>query len=105
VEIYSAPAFRDDTSWQPTRQATLRPPVFVSGYSYIMRIDDPELSATPRHTCGTTEARADDEALALYNTLWTLEFKTVPLPPRSPFGLASVRRREVARAGLVCVLS
>ena len=30
------------------------------------------------------DGRIDDEALSLYNTLWTLEFKTAPLSAQEP---------------------
>ena len=86
VEIYSAPAFRDDAKLAANAAAYFKAcPSSVSGYSYIMRIDEPEfVRDAAAHLRELLDARADDEALALYNTLWTLEFKTVPLSAQEP---------------------
>ena len=86
VEIYAAPAFRDDGKLAVHAAAYFKAcPSSVSGYSYIMRIDDAELIRTSAaHLRELLDARTDDEALGLYNTLWTLEFKATPLAAQEP---------------------
>jgi thiol-disulfide isomerase/thioredoxin len=86
VEIYSAPAFRDDRKLAANAAAYFKAcPSSLSGYTYITRIDDPELiRSSAQHLRELLDGRTDNEALPLYNTLWTLEFKAVPLSDQEP---------------------
>jgi len=97
VEIYSAPAFRDDGKLAANAAAYFKAcPSSIGGYAYIGRIDDAELirdSAT--HLRELLDARTDDEALGLYYTLWTLEFKTAPLSAQEP--LRARLRKDVEK--------
>jgi thiol-disulfide isomerase/thioredoxin/tetratricopeptide (TPR) repeat protein len=86
VEIYSAPAFRDDRKLANNATAYFKAcPSSLSGYAYLTRIEDSELiRSSAAHLRELLDARNDDEALALYNTLWTLEFKAAPLSAQDP---------------------
>jgi hypothetical protein len=86
VEIYSAPAFRDneklaanaDSFWQAC-------PDSLSAYSYATRIEDVEFNArAAARLRKLLQGRTDSEALGLYNTLWSMEFKAVPLSEQEP---------------------
>jgi tetratricopeptide (TPR) repeat protein len=97
VEIYSAPAFRDDRKLAANATAYFKAcPSSLSGYSYITRIEDPELIRdSAAHLRELLDGRTDDEALSLYNTLWTLEFKTAPLSAQEP--LRALLRNDAER--------
>ena len=86
VEIYSAPAFRDDAKLTAHAAAYFKAcPSSLSGYSYIARIDDPEfIRNSAAHLRELLDGGTGDEGLALYNTLWTMEFKTTPLSAQEP---------------------
>src|SRR5450759_2393207 len=86
VEIYSAPAFRNDEKLAANAAAYFKAcPSSLSGYTYITRIEDPEfIRHSAAHLRELLDARNEDEALALYNTLWTMEFKTTPLSAQEP---------------------
>ncbi|MGO9260478.1 MAG: redoxin domain-containing protein [Bryobacteraceae bacterium] len=86
TEIYSAPAFLDlpklrmhlEAYWQGC-------PSSVAGYPLAGRIDDTDfVKGAAAHLRKLLESRTDNEALALYGTLWTLEFKSVPLAAQEP---------------------
>jgi hypothetical protein len=81
VEIYSAPAFRDEAKMAANAASVVkRCPDSVSVYRYLIRVGDTEfLRQAAGRLRGAIEARTDDEALEQYGTLWTMEFKTVPL--------------------------
>jgi tetratricopeptide (TPR) repeat protein len=97
VEIYSAPAFRDDGKLAAHATAYFKAcPSSLTAYSYISRIEDPEfLRNSAPHLRELLDGRTDDEALALYNTLWTLEFRAVPLNAQEP--LRARLRKDVDR--------
>lgn len=97
VEIYSAPAFRDSAKVAANATAYFKAcPSSVSGYSYIPPVDDAALiRSTAAHLRELLDARTDDEALALYTTLWTLEFKTAPLSAQEP--LRARLRKDVEK--------
>ena len=86
VEIYAAAAFRDDQKLAVHAAAYVKAcPSSFAAYSYITRIDDPELVRnSAAHLRGLLDGAASEEALSLYNTLWTLEFKTTPLSAQEP---------------------
>jgi thiol-disulfide isomerase/thioredoxin len=86
VEIYAAAAFRDDQKLAVHAAAYLKAcPSSFGAYSYITRIDDPELVRNgAAHLRGLLDGAVSEEALSLYNTLWTLEFKTTPLSAQEP---------------------
>jgi thiol-disulfide isomerase/thioredoxin len=100
VEIYSAPAFRDDGKLAGNAAAYFQAcPSSVSGYAYIMRLDDAELIRTSAaHLRELLDARTDDEALGLYNTLWTLEFKATALSAQEPLRARVRKDAEKLRA-------
>ena len=86
TEIYSAPAFLDlqklrnhlEAYWQGC-------PSSLAGYSLAGRIIDSDfLETAAANLRKLLENRTDDEALGLYGTLWTLEFKSVPLAGQDP---------------------
>jgi thiol-disulfide isomerase/thioredoxin len=97
VEIYSAPAFRDDGKLAANAAAYFKAcPSSTSGYTYIARIEDAEtIRRSAAHLRELLDARSDDEALALYNTLWTLEFKAAPLSAQEP--LRARLRKDVEK--------
>jgi thiol-disulfide isomerase/thioredoxin len=100
VEIYAAPAFRDDGKLAVHAAAYFKAcPTSVSGYPYITRIDDAELiRSSAAHLRELLDARTDDEALGLYNALWTLEFKATPLAEQDPLRARVRRDAEKLRA-------
>src|ERR1039457_279335 len=100
VEIYSAPAFRDEGKLAAHATAYFKAcPSSVSGYSYITRIEDPEfIRSSAAHLRELLDARTDDEALNLYFTLWTLEFKTTPLSAQEPVRVRVRKDVEKLRA-------
>jgi thiol-disulfide isomerase/thioredoxin len=100
VEIYSAPAFRNDEKLAANATAYFKAcPSSLSGYAYIGRIDDAELIRnSAAHLRELLDARTDDEALALYNTLWTMEFKTAPLSAQEPLRARLRKDAERLRA-------
>src|ERR1017187_2840117 len=92
TEIYSAPAFLNlqklrnhlEGYWQGC-------PASLVGYSLAGRIIDSDfLEAAAANLRKLVEDRTDDEALGLYPTLWTLEFKIVPLAEQEQIGRAHV---------------
>lgn len=97
VEIYSAPAFHDDGKLAANAAAYFKAcPSSLGGYGYITRIDDAEsIRNSAAHLRELLDARTDDEALGLYNTLWTLEFKTAPLSAQEP--LRARLRKDVEK--------
>ena len=100
VEIYSAPAFHDDQKLAANATAYFKAcPSSLSGYSYITRIEEPELIRnSAAHLRELLDGRTDDEALSLYNTLWTLEFKTAPLSAQEPLRARLRKDAERLRA-------
>src|SRR5450759_3018946 len=100
VEIYSAPAFHDDGKLAANAAAYFKAcPSSLSGYAYISRIEDPEfIRNSAAHLRELLDARNDDEALPLYNTLWTLEFKTAPLSAQEPLRARLRKDAEKLRA-------
>src|ERR1035437_6357847 len=97
VEIYSAPAFHDDGKLAANVAAYFKAcPSSLGGYGYITRIDDAELIRnSAAHLRELLDARSDDEALGVYYTLWTLEFKTAPLSAPAP--LRARLRKDVEK--------
>jgi thiol-disulfide isomerase/thioredoxin len=82
AEIYSAPAFRDREKVRANVEVYWKAcPASLGGFSLVTRSADEALagSAAPRLR-KLLEPRSDDEALSLYQTLWSLEFKAVPTP-------------------------
>src|SRR5580700_3635978 len=65
VEIYSAPAFRDDRKLAAHAAAYFTAcPSSLSGYTYITRIEDPELIRnSAQHLRELLDGRTDDDAL------------------------------------------
>jgi thiol-disulfide isomerase/thioredoxin len=100
VEIYSAPAFRDDRKLAANAAAYFKAcPSSLGGYTYITRIEDQELiRSSAAHLRELLDGRTDDEALPLYNTLWTLEFKAVPLSEQEPLRARLRKDAERLRA-------
>ena len=87
VEIYSAPAFQDEKELKTNAAAYWKLcPNSLSAYNQVTRLDDHEFGiATAARLRSLLEKRQDDdEALGLYGTLWSLEFKAVPLSEQAP---------------------
>jgi tetratricopeptide (TPR) repeat protein len=97
AEIYSAPAFLDLHKLQIHLESGWRAcPSSLAGYPMVGRIDDAEFLARAAANLRKLLAdRTDNEASALYNTLWSLEFKTVPLSGQEP--VRERVRADVAR--------
>jgi thiol-disulfide isomerase/thioredoxin len=100
VEIYSTPAFRDDQKLAANAAAYFKAcPDSLGGYTYTARIDDPEfIRDTAQHLRKLLDGRTDDKALSLYHTLWTLEFKSVPLSEQEPLRARLRKDAERLRA-------
>jgi thiol-disulfide isomerase/thioredoxin len=100
VEIYSSPAFRDDRELAANAEAYFKAcPSSLAAYSYITRLEGPELMrSSAAHLRELLDGRTDDEALPVYNTLWTLEFKAVPLSEQAPLRARVRRDAERLRA-------
>lgn len=81
VEIYAAPAFRNDTKLAAHVTAYFELcPSSLSAFPYIARIDDAQFVRTAAaHLRELLDSRSDADTLPLYNMLWTLEFKATPL--------------------------
>ncbi|MBZ5582481.1 MAG: TlpA family protein disulfide reductase [Acidobacteriia bacterium] len=100
VEIYAAPAFRDDAKLIANADGYWKAcPSSLSGYTYIGRVTDPDFAARNAVRLRTAlESRTDDEAVSMYPILWELEFKPFPLMGQVPI-LERVRRDvEMLRA-------
>lgn len=100
VEIYSAPAFRDDGKLAAHAAAYFKAcPSSLAGYQYLSRVEDPELIRnSAAHLRELMDGRTDEEALPLYNTLWALEFKAVPLSAQEPLRVKLRKDIEMLRA-------
>ena len=97
TEVYSAAAFIDlpklrihlEAYWQGC-------PSSLVGYNLAGRFDDVNfLGSTAAHLRKLLDGRTDNEALALYGTLWPLEFRAVPLAAQEP--VRERIRADVAR--------
>jgi len=86
VEVYSAPAFRDNAKLQAHAEAYWKAcPTSLDGYTDVRQIGGREFAeTTAARLRPLIEARDDDRALGLYGTLWALEFKAVPLSAQDP---------------------
>ncbi len=87
IEIYAAPAFRDDAKLMANADAYWKAcPSSLSGYTYVSRVSDPEFaSRTAARLRAALQGRTGDEAISLYfYTLWGLEFRAVPLNAQEP---------------------
>ena len=97
TEIYSAPAFLDldklrahlTAYWSGCPSSTV-------GYNLADRIEDKDfVRGAAARLRSILETRTDDEALQAFETLWRLEFKTVPLTEETP--VRERVRADVAR--------
>ena len=89
VEIYSAPAFRDDRKLATNATAYFKAcPSSLGGYPYITRIEDPELIRIERRTFAGTTRRSDRRrgALALQHPVDAGIQDRSPLGPGAPSG-------------------
>ncbi|MGA2197976.1 MAG: hypothetical protein ABSH40_22115, partial [Bryobacteraceae bacterium] len=97
TEIYSAPAFLDLQKLRTHLEAYWQDcPASLTGYTLAGRIDDGDFLKRAAASLQKLLAdRTDNEALGLYTTLWTLEFKSVPLAGQEP--VRERIRADVAR--------
>lgn len=81
VEIYSAPAFFNASKLRENLEAYEKScPTALDGFYHAGQVDDPTfLKQQAAALRKIIEGRTDYEVLNAYNTLWTLEFKSVPL--------------------------
>jgi thiol-disulfide isomerase/thioredoxin len=86
LEIYSTPAFRDNAKLVANADAFWKVcPDSLSPYAYIKGVSDAAFNArAAARLRKLLEGRTDYEALGLYGTLWSMEFKTVPLSEQEP---------------------
>lgn len=81
AEIYTSTVFRDDAKMRVHLLAYRKAcPAAITAYTTASRLDDLDFvkdSAAGLRTI--LQQRTDNDAVAAYNTLWSMEFKAVPL--------------------------
>jgi thiol-disulfide isomerase/thioredoxin len=88
IEIYSAPKFRDEQKLAANQEAYWQAcPESLHGFvrNGAMQLSDPQFNAkAASHLRHLLDGRTDTQALGMYNLLWTMEFKAVPLSEQKP---------------------
>jgi thiol-disulfide isomerase/thioredoxin len=105
AEIYTSPVFRDDAKLRAHLLAYRKGcPTTIAAYTMASRLDDAEfLKESAAGLRSVLEKRSDQDAVAAYNTLWTMEFKAVPLSEQGKLrervraDVAKLRTLDVAK--------